>query len=629
MSKSRATRRLPRSSGKLEPAGPPPAASGRTWWLAAALALLTIAVYAAVAHFEFVTWDDGNYVRIDPVTSGLTWRGVAWAFTTATEPYWHPLTWLSHMLDVSLYGNEAGGHHVTNLIFHVANVLLLFGVFVRMTGAVGRSAFVAALFAVHPLHVESVAWVAERKDVLSTFFFLLTIWAYITYVRRPHVRRFLIVCLCYALGLMAKPMLVTLPLVLLLLDAWPLERARRGAGSTWLGLVLEKAPLAAMAAAASVATFLIQRQTGAMGDGSTEAFPLGMRAVNAVVSYAAYLGQMIWPAGLSAFYPYPREIPIAAVLASVGVLAGLSMAAVRGARKRPYVLVGWLWYVGTLVPVIGFVQAGGQARADRFTYVPLIGIFVIVAWGAPELFARFRGSDRSSSERTSIRATTSAACAVILACSITAWFQVDTWRNSVTLWTHALDVTTDNDRAYNGLGAELGNRGKIDDAIGKFQEALRINPSFADAHANLAVALGLQEKFNEAIPHYAEALRLQPGHREARSHYAAALEAVGRLDDAVQQYEILLRTDPGQSDVRASLGLTLARQGKLQEAVEQERAAIRLAPSSAKAHYGLGVTLAALGQKDEAIRELTEVLRLDPGNQMARQVMAELSRGKL
>jgi tetratricopeptide (TPR) repeat protein len=577
--------------------------------------VLTIAVYAAVAHFEFVTWDDGNYIQIDPVRGGLTWRGVTWAFTTGETANWHPLTWLSHMLDVEIYGNQAGGHHVTNLIFHVANVLLLFGVFVRMTGAIGRSAFVAALFAVHPLHVESVAWVAERKDVLSTFFALLTIWAYIAYVRGPRTSRFLLICFWYALGLMAKPMLVTLPFVLLLIDVWPLGRARLGGGATWRGLIIEKVPLVGLAIAASVTTVLLQRQAGAMGDGSSDAFPIGLRIGNAIVSYAAYLGQAVWPAGLAPFYPYPRTISVTAIAVSLAVVAVLSFFAIRAARQRPYVLVGWLWYVGMLVPVIGLIQVGQQSRADRYTYLPLVGIFFIVAWGMPELVARWRLS------RSLMQA---AAGFVALAFAVTAWFQVETWRNSFTLWTHALDVTTDNDRAYNGLGAELGNRGKIDEAIGKFREAIRINPSFADAHVNLAVALSLQGKVAEAIPHYAEALRLQPGHREARNHYAEALEGVGRLDEAVQQYRLSLQMDPSQPEALAGLGLVLAQQGKLAEALEAERAAVRLAPNSVKALYGLGAVLAVGHHVDEAIRVFNEVLRLDPGNQAARQALAQI-----
>jgi tetratricopeptide (TPR) repeat protein len=598
---------------------PPQATPTRAWWIAAGLVALTIAVYAAVAHFEFVTWDDGNYIHIDPVRSGLTWRGVTWAFTTGETANWHPLTWLSHMLDVEIYGDQAGGHHITNLIFHIANVLLLFGVFVRMTGAIGRSAFVAALFAVHPLHVESVAWVAERKDVLSTFFALLTVWAYVTYVRAPRTSRFLVVYLCYALGLMAKPMLVTLPFVLLLIDVWPLRRTGPAGGATWRALISEKLPLVGLAAAASITTVLLQRQAGAMGDGASDAFPIGLRIGNAIVSYGAYLGQTVWPAGLSPFYPYPRSVPAAAAGISLLVLAGLSFAAVRAARQRPYVLIGWLWYVGMLLPVIGLVQVGQQSRADRYTYLPLVGIFVIVAWGVPELIARSRP----------MRALAPAAAGlVVLVFAVAAWLQVETWRNSFTLWTHAIEVTSDNDRAYNGLGAELGNRGKIDEAIGKFQEAIRINPSFADAHVNLAVAFGVQGKLNEAIPHYAEALRLQPGHREARNSYAAALEGVGRLDEAAEQYRISLRMDPNQGDVHAGLGLVLAQQGKLAEAEASERTAIRLSPNSAKAHYGLGAVLAVSHQVEEAVREFNEVLRLDPGNQAARQAIAQLKVGK-
>jgi tetratricopeptide (TPR) repeat protein len=598
---------------------PPHTTPPRAWWIAAGLVMLTFAVYAAVAHFEFVTWDDGNYIHIDPVRSGLTWRGVTWAFTTGETANWHPLTWISHMLDVEMYGDRAGGHHVTNLILHVANVLLLFGVFVRMTGAIGRSAFVAALFAVHPLHVESVAWVAERKDVLSTFFALLTIWTYVTYVREPRATRFLVVCLCYALGLMAKPMLVTLPFVLLLVDVWPLGRVRPGGGNTWRSLAIEKLPLVGLAIASSITTVVLQRQAGAMGDGASDAFPIGLRIGNAIVSYAAYLGQTVWPAGLSPFYPYPRAVPAVAVVISLLVLAGLSFAAVRAARQRPYVLVGWLWYVGMLVPVIGLIQVGQQSRADRYTYLPLVGIFFIVAWGVPELVARWK------LPRAVLPAL---ACVVVLASAATAWFQVETWRDSFALWTHALEVTPDNDRAYNGLGAELGNRGKIDEAIGKFREAIRINPSFADAHVNLAVAFGVQGKFVEAIPHYAEALRLQPGHREGRNHYAEALEGVGRLDEAAQQYQISLLMDPNQGDVHAGLGLVLAQQGKLAEALDAERTAVRLAPTSVKAHYGLGAVLAVNHQVEEAVREFNEVLRLDPGNQAAKQALAQLKVGK-
>jgi Flp pilus assembly protein TadD len=597
-----------------------PAASSRAaWWIAAGLVVLTIGVYAAVAHFEFVTWDDANYVRIEPVRSGLTWQGITWAFTTGETANWHPLTWLSHMLDVEIYGDQAGGHHVTNLILHVANVLLLFGVFVRMTGAVGRSAFVAALFAVHPLHVESVAWVAERKDVLSTFFALLTVWAYVTYVRGPQTSRFLVVCLCYALGLMAKPMLVTLPFVLLLIDVWPLGRIRIDSAANWRTLVMEKVPLVAIAVASSITTVLLQRQAGAMGDGASDAFPIGLRIGNAIVSYAAYLGQTVWPAGLSPFYPYPRAVSAVAVVVSLAVLAGLSFAAVRAGRQRPYVLVGWLWFVGMLVPVIGLIQVGQQSRADRYTYMPLVGIFIIVAWGVPELIARWRP------RRALLQA---AAGLAVLAFAVTAWFQVETWRNSFTLWTHALEVTTNNDRAYNGLGAELGNRGKIDEAIGKFEEAIRINPTFSDAHINLAVALAVQGKTNEALPHYAEGLRLQPGRRDARNNYAAALERAGNLDESARQYEISLRAHPAQSDVHASLGLVLAQQGKLAEAETAERTALRLSPNSAQAHYGLGAVLAVAHRTEEAIREFTEVLRIDPGNEMARRALAQIKSGK-
>jgi protein O-mannosyl-transferase len=345
-----------------------------------ALVLVNVAVFGAVRHFDFVTWDDPPYVTENPIVrAGLTWSGVVWAFTTAHGPYWHPLTWLSHMLDVQLYGLHAGGHHLTNLVLHVSNSVLLLLLLRRMTGALWKSAAVAALFAVHPLHVESVAWVAERKDVLSTLFWILTMWAYLTYARRPGAGRYAAVLLVFALALMAKPMVVTLPLILLLLDVWPLGRV----SLSWHRLVLEKTPMFALSAAAGVATIVVQQRVGALA-AITSVTP-GLRVANALVSYGNYLAKTLWPARLAALYPYPQSLPAWPWLLTCGFgLAAISVAAVRLAPRRPYLMMGWFWYLLTLLPVIGLVQVGPQAMVDRFTYVPLVGVFVIVVWGASD-----------------------------------------------------------------------------------------------------------------------------------------------------------------------------------------------------------------------------------------------------
>ena len=357
-----------------------------------ALIAVNIAVYAPVVHHEFVTWDDPQYLLGNPhVSGGLTGSGIRWAWTTGYASNWHPLTWWSHMLDVQMYGMSAGPHHVTSLLLHIVNTLLLFGLLHAMTGRLGPSAFVAALFAAHPLHVESVAWVSERKDVLSTLFWMLTVWAYLRYLRRPRLGRYFLMAAVFVLGLMAKPMLVTLPFVLLLLDVWPLGRVTLAWStpqrSRVVELVREKLPLIALAAASSIITFVVQRQGGAVA--ASEALPLGDRVANALVSYMRYIGRMLWPARLAAVYPFSRPLPEWWVVGSLLGFFAMSIVAIRAGRRYPYVAVGWLWYVGTLVPVIGIIQVGSQAMADRYTYVPLVGLFIVVAWGAVDLCARW------------------------------------------------------------------------------------------------------------------------------------------------------------------------------------------------------------------------------------------------
>ncbi|HEY3120909.1 MAG TPA: tetratricopeptide repeat protein [Vicinamibacteria bacterium] len=564
-------------------------------------------LYAPVRHHGFVNFDDSQYVSENPsVSAGLTWQGLSWAFTTRHAGNWHPLTWLSHMLDVQLFGLDAGAHHLTSLALHVANTLLLFGLLHAMTGALVRSAFVAALFGVHPLHVESVAWVAERKDVLSALFFFSTLWAYLAYVRKPRPGRYALVLVLFALGLMAKPMLVTLPFVLLLLDYWPLARTREP--SARRRLVLEKLPLLGLAAASSFVTFVVQRQAGAVK--ALDALPLDRRLVNAVISYVAYIGQTLWPARLAAIYPYPASFPAWAVTAAVVVLVAVTVLAVRMARRYPYLPVGWLWYLGTLVPVIGLVQVGSQPMADRYTYIPLVGLFVVVAWGLPDLLDRWPHWKR---------ALGAAAALALLGCTIVARRQVEQWRNSVELWEHALAVTRENYRAQNNLGHALAKQGRTGEAIPHYAEAVRIKPDFAEAHNDLGAALADQGRMGEAIDHYSEAVRLLPDYVEARNNLAVALTAEGRYDEAVRHFSEALRLDPTLAASHNNLGVALAKQGRLEEAIRHFSEALRLAPDYAEArrnlavaHNGLGAALADQDRLEEAIAQYSESARLDP-----------------
>lgn len=564
-------------------------------WLCLVLLAATALVYAPVQQYDFVTWDDPQYVSENPhVFSGLTWPGVAWAFTTGYFTYWHPLTWLSHMLDVQIYGMNAGGHHVTNVLLHIANTLLLFGLLYRMTEALGRSAFVAGLFAVHPLHVESVAWVAERKDVLSTLFWMLTLWSYLVYARQPRRGRYLVVLLLFALGLMAKPMLVTLPFVLLLLDVWPLRRVSleagcpdrsggglpREQGSVWLRLVREKLPLLALAVASSIVTLVTQTQAGALSRFDT--VPLKLRAANASVSYVAYIGKMLWPSRLAALYPLPPSLPGWWVVGSILGLIGVTVLLIRMARRYPYLAVGWLWYLGTLVPVIGLVQAGSQARADRFTYVPLIGLFLLAGWGIPDLVRRWPSLEM---------ALPPVAVLVILACAILARGQVRHWETSTTMWENTLAVTAENFLGHNNLGVALARQGRLAEAIAEYNEALRIQPDFSEAHNNLGNALVREGRLVEAIAHYTEALRLRPDYPEAHNNLAVALSRQGRVEEAIREFEEALRSMPGQASV----------------------------------HYRLAILLERRGDTAEAIRHLETALQLNPGYQEARRTLDDLT----
>ncbi|MGD0650692.1 MAG: tetratricopeptide repeat protein [Verrucomicrobiia bacterium] len=561
--------------------------------------MATIAVYWPVRHFDFVNYDDSYYVYENPrVRGGLTLEGLAWAFSTNYRSNWHPLTWLSHMLDCQLFGLDAGAHHLVNVLFHVASVLLLFHVLNRMTTAPWRSAFVAAVFALHPLRVESVAWVAERKDVLSGFFWMLTVWAYVRYVEQltVHGSRFRafygLALLFFALGLMAKPMLVTLPFVLLLLDYWPLGRthwtqsaAGNDAKRSLAELLQEKLPFLALAIVSCGVTFWAQHTGGAVE--SLERLPVGNRVANAVVSYVRYLAKAFWPHGLAVFYPY-RPWPLEAVAVTGAVLLGVSAWVIRRARCEPQFVVGWLWYLGTLVPVIGLVQVGSQSMADRYTYIPMIGLLIMVAWGVPRRIADQR-----------VRKWVSAAAAALLGlCAVLCRFQLCYWKNTETLFRHALEVTSANWVAHNNLGAALKLAGKRKEAVREFGEAVRLNPNDGYAQINLGTALLEVGKFPDAIRHLEQAVRIKPDSVIAHNVLGVAFLNAGEIQKATAQFERALELDPDSADPHYNMGLVLRKAGKAQDAIAQFEQAVRLKPDFTKAKQELAQLRAAQSPVD-------------------------------
>ena len=591
------------------------------------LFIATLAVYWQVGNYEFVNYDDAEYITENlHVQQGLTRDSVIWAFTATDVSNWHPLTWLSHMLDFQLYGFGPKGHHLTNVFFHLVNTLLLFLVLKWMTGALWRSGLVAALFALHPLHVESVAWVAERKDVLSTLFWMLTLWAYIGYTKRPGVKRYLLIILAFALGLMAKPMLVTLPFVLILLDYWPLKRIELGQSAIGLPaasqpsttakkpraqafrLLLEKTPLFILAAVSSLVTFFVQRSGGAVG--ALETYPLSIRIANALLSYVTYIIKMIWPQNLAVFYPHPGQSSPMWQAALAGLLlVVVSIGVVRAGRRYPYLPVGWLWYVGTLVPVIGLVQVGGQAMADRYTYVSLIGLFIIIAWGVPEMTAKYRYGKS---------ALAVGAGSLVIALMVSTSLQLKYWENSITLFDHALRVTERNYLAHNNFGNALVELGRVDEALIHFTEAVKIRPSFSKAHNNLGNALARQGRDKEAMGHLTRALQLEPNFPMAHNNLGNLFEKQGKIKEAAFHYSTAFHLDPTLAEPYFNLGNLLARQGKLEEAIANLSMALQLKPNFAEAHNSLGVVLAYTGRSNEAIAHFTEALRIKPGFVQAR-----------
>jgi tetratricopeptide (TPR) repeat protein len=562
----------------------PPEVRQHNRWLSFAVCLLLAlgvwAVFSQTLHYEFVSYDDNFYVYANPaIIQGLSFHGVAWIFThLSTSDDWLPLTALSHMVDWQFHGPNAGGHHLTNVLLHGATAILLFLVLQKMTGALWRSAFVAAVFAIHPLRVESVAWVTERKDVLSGLFFMLTLWAYARHAqKRPKVegldpRRwtldYYMALVFFALGLLSKSMLVTLPFVLLLLDYWPLRRfavddLRSVTRQT--SLLWEKIPFLLLSAAACVVTVLTQKHAISAVQGLT--FP--WRVGNALVAYADYLWQMVYPVGLAVLYPHPENhLSLWKLGLSVLVLLIISAGVMVGRRRHPYLLAGWLWYLGMLVPVIGFIRVGAQARADRYTYLPQIGLYLLVAWGVVELYGNWR-------YRRVVLGT--AAGAILAALLAGASVQTKYWKDTVTLWEHDLACTTDNSIAQSQLGLALADQGKTAEAIPHYERALLLKPDNIDAQNNFGNALAGQGKLPEAAQHYEEALLLNPDDVDAQIDLGNVLAMQGKPAEAIQHFERALQIKPDDPECLNNLGVTLATQGKLDEAIPRLQQALALA----------------------------------------------------
>ena len=576
------------------------------------LALATIIAYEQVRHNEFVGFDDDQYIfNNSHVKAGLTREGLVWAFTTTHIYNWHPLTWMSHMLDCELYGLNPAGHHFTNVLLHIANALLLLLVLNRMTGSLWCSAFVAAAFALHPLHVESVAWASERKDVLSTFFWMLTMLAYVRYAERPQTGRYLLIVLVFCLGLMAKQMLVTLPFVLLLLDYWPLGRltfkgrsffnsARPVAAVSARRCILEKLPLLILSAVASVIIYLVQERTGLVK--SVVHYALVHRIGNAIVAYVAYIGKMLWPGRLAIFYPHPHgDLPAWQVAGAILLLVCITAAVLWRIRRRPYLAVGWLWYLGTLVPVIGLVQVGTQAMADRYTYVPLIGLFIIIAWGTAELLVRWRYRAMGLGIMTGI------VLAVLLICT---WMQVRYWQNSLTLYGHAAEVTENNFVMHDNFGVELFDRGRFDEALMHFDEALRINWRYSRAHKNKGRVLLRRWKLDEAIAIFTDLLRVDSDWPEVHSYLGLAYARKSQFVPAIKHFKAALRSRPDWYETYNDLGLAYSLLGNHDLAIQNYKEALRLKPDYPAAINNLKIALEEQGKMNDQRKKPDEKIEI-------------------
>ncbi len=605
---------------------------------AALLIALAVLPYLQTLSHDFINYDDNLYVTENHhVQQGLTLPAISWAFTTFKGGNWHPLTWLSHMLDINIWDGWPGGHHLTNVALHAANTLLLFLILLEMTGGLWRSALVGALFAVHPLHVESVAWIAERKDVLSTFFGLLALWAYLAYTRRPSAKQYLAMTGFFILSLMAKPMLVTFPFLLLLLDVWPLKRWRLGPvdsegrrshlangrdgspvdphrvshDAAIKRAILEKLPLFVVAAMFSVIAIVSQRGTGALG--GLVAFPLSTRIVNAFVGYALYLEKLVAPVNLAVFYPHPGHWPMLQVAVSVAILLGITVVAIWQRGRRPWLLIGWLWFVGMLVPVIGLIQIGMQSIADRYTYFPAIGAFIMIAWSIP-----------AAMPPMAKRAVIGAACICILGLTIMTWRQISYWQNSRTLFTHALAVTRGNFIAHQNLGSVFEGDGNLNAALEQYRWAASEFPGYGRIHENIGNVLLKQGRYPEALAEFKSAIDLDP-------HSSSAFNSIGSIalmnqqyDDAAKYFRRAVELDPDNVPAHINFGTSLVKLGRYDQAIAQLAPITRAEPKRIVARTNLARALAGRGNVDQAIAELHQILQMQPEYAPAREALQEI-----
>ena len=541
------------------------------------LVVVTFCVYWQVSGHGFIVFDDPAYVTGNAkIKGGLNVDSVVWAFTSDYACNWHPLTWLSHMADVQLFGLDPKWHHLMNVFVHLGNTVLLLILLGQMTGSYWQSFFVAALFALHPLHVESVAWVSERKDVLSAMFFLLTLLFYSRYVKHRNRLNYLMTLCAFALGLMSKPMLVTLPFVLLLMDYWPLGRAgfSRIDSRTWMRLIWEKIPFFALSVASSVVTIYAQSKAVA----NLKGVPFAFRCINALLGYVYYIGKTMWPYNLAVIYPLPATWTIAQGVGAFLLLAGITVLSISTAYRHPYLLVGWFWYLGTLVPVIGLMQVGRQFIADRYTYIPLIGVFIMIAWGVPNLVRnrRYKGI-----------ALSSAAGLVLLACSVGSWIQLGYWKDSITLFRHATEAFPDNYIARNILGNAYSDAGRIDDAISQFSRVLEVWPEDVEALTGIGIVLAKQGKSEEAARYFTEVLRIYPESADAHFQIGLLLAERGKIDEGIYHFTRVLQVNPEDVEAHHNLGVALIKQGKLDEAISHFREALRIQPDLTQAAVSL------------------------------------------
>lgn len=597
--------------------------------IAAALFALTFCAFFTSIGYNFISLDDPLYVTANPhVYTGLRWENIRWAFTTLAGGLWHPLTWLSHMLDCQLFGLRAYGHHLMSLLIHATSSVILFLTLHRMTSAIWRSCTVAALFALHPLHVETVVWVSDRKDVLCAFFWIMALSSYVTYTRpagletsKRRIKKYCLTLCLFAGAMMSKSTAVTLPLLLLILDWWPLKRIPTSPPDERVRalrrLVLEKAPFILIGFGPGLIGISGQEKLGALP--TFIDFPASVRIANAILSYGHYLLQTVWPTGLAIYYPYPRTFSTLAVSA-IGLLGlGISILVLRKSRTHPYLLVGWIWYVITLLPAIGLVQVGGHARADRYTYIPLIGFFVMLAWAGQAITERFR-------QRKLFRVA--AGAAAILLCLGLTRKQAAFWKDNETLFRHALAVTHGNELAHNNLGAELARQGLTEEAIHHFQQAVTLSPNYGDAHNNLATALMSLKRPTEAILHFEAGIQWKSVDARTHAGLALALAMNDRFSEATNQFMLATQLQPDLAEAHRDWGIVLLKLDRSEEAALRLKTATDLSPEDAVTRCYYGVALASIGQPNEGIKHLREALRLRPDFIEAQENLATIQQMK-